>query len=81
MTTATWILVDHALALLSVVAWFAAGVTMSLRRAGLALALLVVALLVTWGRGGGGNRRGRGGGGVVEKNMVDRGAVVVGGAA
>ncbi|MGY5306903.1 multicopper oxidase family protein [Nocardia gipuzkoensis] len=50
MTTATWILVDHALALLSVVAWFAAGVTMSLRRAGLALALLVVALLVTSAR-------------------------------
>ncbi|WP_280373200.1 hypothetical protein [Nocardia abscessus] len=47
MTTATWIIVDHALALLSVVAWFAAGVTMSLRRAGLALTLLVVALLVT----------------------------------
>uniref|UniRef100_UPI002457FA0E multicopper oxidase family protein n=1 Tax=Nocardia abscessus TaxID=120957 RepID=UPI002457FA0E len=47
MTTATWIIVDHALALLSVVAWFAAGVTMSLRRAGLALTLLVVAVLVT----------------------------------
>ncbi|MGY2122388.1 multicopper oxidase family protein [Nocardia gipuzkoensis] len=50
MTTATWILVDHALALLSVVAWFAAGVTMSLRRAELALTFLVVALLVTSGR-------------------------------
>ncbi|MBF6338514.1 multicopper oxidase family protein [Nocardia abscessus] len=50
MTTATWIIVDHALALLSVVAWFAAGGTMALRRAGLALALLVVALLVTSAR-------------------------------
>ncbi|WP_040786393.1 multicopper oxidase family protein [Nocardia pneumoniae] len=47
MTTATWITVDHALALLSVAAWFAAGVTMALRRAGSALALLAVALLVT----------------------------------
>ncbi|TQM28854.1 multicopper oxidase family protein [Nocardia bhagyanarayanae] len=47
MTTATWINLDHAVALLSVVAWFAAGVTMSVRRARLALALLAVALLVT----------------------------------
>ncbi|WP_236565792.1 MULTISPECIES: multicopper oxidase family protein [Nocardia] len=50
MTTATWITVDHALALLSVVAWFAAGVTMSLRRAWLALAFLGVALVVTSSR-------------------------------
>ncbi|WP_454197930.1 multicopper oxidase family protein [Nocardia sp. Marseille-Q1738] len=50
MTTATWIIADHALALLSVAAWFAAGVTMSLRRARLALALLAVALLVTAAR-------------------------------
>lgn len=47
MTTATWIIADHALALLSVVAWFAAGVTMSSRRAKPALALMAVALLVT----------------------------------
>ncbi|WP_067479818.1 multicopper oxidase family protein [Nocardia amamiensis] len=50
MTTATWMVVDHALALLSVVAWFAAGVTMALRRAEPALALLAIALLVTSAR-------------------------------
>lgn len=50
MTTATWMVVDHALALLSVVAWFAAGATMALRRARPALAFLVVALLVTSAR-------------------------------
>ncbi|MFD0360504.1 multicopper oxidase family protein [Nocardia sp. GCM10030253] len=47
MTTAAWINLDHAIALLSVIAWFAAGVTMSLRRARPALALLAAALLVT----------------------------------
>jgi FtsP/CotA-like multicopper oxidase with cupredoxin domain len=47
MTTATLIILDHAIALLSVIAWFAAGVTMSLRRARPALTLLAVALLVT----------------------------------
>ncbi|WP_280490909.1 multicopper oxidase family protein [Nocardia asiatica] len=50
MTTATWIIVDHAFALLSVAAWFAAGVTTALRRARLALALLAVALLVSSAR-------------------------------
>ncbi|GAA5017015.1 multicopper oxidase family protein [Actinopolymorpha pittospori] len=47
MTTATLIILDHSIALSSVVAWFAAGVTMSLRRARAALTLLAVALLVT----------------------------------
>ncbi|MBM7493869.1 FtsP/CotA-like multicopper oxidase with cupredoxin domain [Micromonospora luteifusca] len=47
MTTALWIIVDHAVALLSVATWFAAGVTLALRRTRLALALLVAAVLVT----------------------------------
>ncbi|SDI19691.1 multicopper oxidase family protein [Nonomuraea jiangxiensis] len=50
MTTATLTILDLAVALLCVVAWFAAGVTMALRRAGPALALLVAALLVTLAR-------------------------------
>lgn len=49
MTTAGWILLDHAVALLSVIVWFATAV-MSLRRARLALVLLAVALLVTSAR-------------------------------
>jgi FtsP/CotA-like multicopper oxidase with cupredoxin domain len=47
MTTGQLIIVDHAVALLSIAAWFAAGVTLALRRTRLALALLVVAVLVT----------------------------------
>lgn len=47
MATGTLVVADHAVALLSVAAWFAAGVTMSLRRARLSLDLLAVALLVT----------------------------------
>lgn len=47
MTTATWVLLDHAIALLTVAAWFAAGITTALRRAKPALALLAVALLAT----------------------------------
>jgi FtsP/CotA-like multicopper oxidase with cupredoxin domain len=47
MTTGTLIIVDHAIAVLSVIAWFAAGITVSRRRARPALALLAVALLVT----------------------------------
>ncbi|WP_194818798.1 multicopper oxidase family protein [Nocardia sp. XZ_19_385] len=50
MTTAHWILVDHAVALLCAAAWFAAGITMSLRRIGIALAFLAVALLLTVAR-------------------------------
>ena len=47
MTTGQLILLDHAVALLSIAAWFAAGVTLALRRARSALALLVAAVLVT----------------------------------
>jgi FtsP/CotA-like multicopper oxidase with cupredoxin domain len=47
MTTGLWIIVDHAIALLSVAAWFAAGVAAVRRRIRLALTLLVVAGLVT----------------------------------
>lgn len=47
MTTVDWIILDHAIALLSVIAWFATGITMLLRRARSALALLTVALLLT----------------------------------
>ncbi|WP_043842826.1 multicopper oxidase family protein [Amycolatopsis taiwanensis] len=50
MTTVALILLDHAIALLSVIAWFAAGVTLLLRRARPALALLAVALLLTLAR-------------------------------
>ncbi len=52
MTTADLILLDHAVAVLCIVAWFAAGVTASLRRAGLALVLLAVALLVALAKAG-----------------------------
>jgi FtsP/CotA-like multicopper oxidase with cupredoxin domain len=47
MTTGQWILLDHVVALLSIAAWFAAGVTAALLRARLALAFLAVAVLVT----------------------------------
>jgi FtsP/CotA-like multicopper oxidase with cupredoxin domain len=50
MTTFTLIILDHAVALLSVIVWFAAGITMSLRRARPALVLLAVALVVTLAR-------------------------------
>ncbi|NNH74921.1 multicopper oxidase family protein [Nocardia uniformis] len=50
MTTATWILLDHGVALLTVIVWFAAGVTLSLRCVRLARVLLVAALLVTSAR-------------------------------
>ncbi|MFG3299715.1 multicopper oxidase domain-containing protein [Micromonospora chersina] len=47
MTTGLWIVLDHVAALLSVAAWFAAGVTLALRRTRLAPAVLVAAVLVT----------------------------------
>ena len=47
MTTGQWIIMDHVVALLSVAAWFATGVTVALRRAHLALGLLVAAVLVS----------------------------------
>jgi len=47
MTTDQALLLDHLVALLSVVAWFAAGVAVTLRRARLGLGLLVAAVLVT----------------------------------
>jgi FtsP/CotA-like multicopper oxidase with cupredoxin domain len=47
MTTGLWIILDHVVALLSIAAWFAAGVTLALRRTRLALAVLVAAVLVT----------------------------------
>jgi FtsP/CotA-like multicopper oxidase with cupredoxin domain len=47
MTTGQLIILDHVVALLSIAAWFAAGVTLALRRTRPALALLVVAVLVT----------------------------------
>ncbi|MFC7549268.1 multicopper oxidase domain-containing protein [Plantactinospora sp. GCM10030261] len=50
MTTQLWIVLDHGVALLGVAAWFAAGVTLSLRRSRLALAAVVTAVLVTLAR-------------------------------
>jgi FtsP/CotA-like multicopper oxidase with cupredoxin domain len=50
MTSGQWIILDHLVALLSVAAWFATGVAVAIRRARLALALLVVAVLVTLAR-------------------------------
>ncbi|QNP74737.1 multicopper oxidase family protein [Streptomyces roseirectus] len=50
MTTARLILLDHAVALLDVVAWFGTGVAAALRRHRLARALLLTALLVTLAR-------------------------------
>ncbi len=50
MTTGQWIILDHVVALLSVPAWFATGVTVALRRAPLALGLLVAAVLVSLAR-------------------------------
>jgi FtsP/CotA-like multicopper oxidase with cupredoxin domain len=47
MTTGQVILLDHLVALLSVAAWFATGVTVALRRFRLGLGLLVAAVLVT----------------------------------
>ncbi|MFG3691702.1 multicopper oxidase family protein [Micromonospora sp. NPDC047740] len=47
MTTGLWIILDHVVALLSIAAWFAAGVTLALRRTRLALTGLVAAVLVT----------------------------------
>ena len=50
MTTGQLIIVDHVVALLSVAAWSAAGVTAAARRARLALGLLAAAVLVTLAR-------------------------------
>ncbi|MPZ61283.1 MAG: multicopper oxidase domain-containing protein [Propionibacteriales bacterium] len=50
MTTGQWIILDHVVALLSVVAWFATGVTLAVRRTRLAIGLLVAAVLVTLAR-------------------------------
>lgn len=50
MTTGRLILLDHGVALLSVAAWFAAGVLAALRRARPAFAVLVAAALVTLAR-------------------------------
>ena len=47
MTTGQLIVVDHAVALLSAAAWFAAGAAVAARRARLALGLLGAAVLVT----------------------------------
>ncbi|MGW1677369.1 multicopper oxidase family protein [Saccharopolyspora sp. NPDC002376] len=47
MTTTAWIVLDHAIALLSVIAWFAAGITTAQRRARTAFVLLGAGLLVT----------------------------------
>jgi FtsP/CotA-like multicopper oxidase with cupredoxin domain len=51
MTTGQWIIVDLVVALLSVAAWLAAGVTMAIQRHRLAVNLLVAAVLVTLARG------------------------------
>ncbi|TDP92973.1 multicopper oxidase family protein [Labedaea rhizosphaerae] len=50
MTTVVWIIVDYAVTLLGAVAWFAAAVTMVVRRPRIALVLMAVALLVTVAR-------------------------------
>jgi FtsP/CotA-like multicopper oxidase with cupredoxin domain len=50
MTTGQLIVVDHAVALLSVAAWFATGATAAARRARLALGLLAAAVLVSLAR-------------------------------
>ncbi|MFD0580229.1 hypothetical protein [Dactylosporangium darangshiense] len=50
MTTGQWIILDHAVTLLSVAAWFAAGVTAALARAQAALGLLEAAVLVSLAR-------------------------------
>lgn len=50
MTTGQWLIVDHVVALLSVAAWFGAGVTVAFRRARLALGLLAAAVLVSLAR-------------------------------
>ncbi|KKJ99895.1 multicopper oxidase family protein [Micromonospora sp. HK10] len=47
MSTGSWILLDHVVALLSIAAWFAAGVTLALRRTRLTPAVLGTAVLVT----------------------------------
>jgi FtsP/CotA-like multicopper oxidase with cupredoxin domain len=50
VTTGQLILLDHFVALLCVAAWFATTVTVALRRVGVGLALLVVAVLMTLAR-------------------------------
>ena len=50
MTAGQWILIDHGVALLSVAAWSAAGVTAAVRRPRLGFHLLVAAVLVTLAR-------------------------------
>lgn len=50
MTTLGWIVLDHAIALSSVIAWFTTGITILLRRTRTTLALLTVALLLTSAR-------------------------------
>ncbi|GAA0991311.1 hypothetical protein GCM10009555_078400 [Acrocarpospora macrocephala] len=47
MTTRLCLILDHVVALLGVATWFAAGVTLALRRTRLAFAALVAAVLVT----------------------------------
>ncbi|MFI5490275.1 multicopper oxidase family protein [Micromonospora echinaurantiaca] len=47
MTTGLWIILDHLVALLSVATWFAAGVTLAVRRTRLALAALIAGVIVT----------------------------------
>src|ERR1700754_2281934 len=50
MTTGQLIIVDHVVALLSVVVWFASGAAAATRRARLALGLLAAAVLVSFAR-------------------------------
>lgn len=50
MTTGQVMILDHAVALLGVAAWFATGTVAATRRAGLALGVLAAAVLVTLGR-------------------------------
>ncbi|SCL49554.1 Multicopper oxidase with three cupredoxin domains (includes cell division protein FtsP and spore coat protein CotA) [Micromonospora citrea] len=50
MSTSLLIVLDHVVALLGVAAWLAAGVTLTLRRTRLALAVVVAAVLVTLAR-------------------------------
>ena len=47
MTTIEAILLDHVVALLTVAAWFAAGVTAALRRVHLSVGFLAAALVMT----------------------------------
>jgi FtsP/CotA-like multicopper oxidase with cupredoxin domain len=50
VTTGQWIILDHAVALLGVAAWFATGVTAAVRRDHVALGPLVAAVLVSLAR-------------------------------